>query len=57
MSGICIRRDRVASSPFWSRLTHRVSLEKVKTFALHGTVQGQADVLRKERIKAMLGLE
>jgi len=38
-------------------VAHRVSLEKVKTFALHGTVQGPAEVLRKERIKAMLGLE
>jgi hypothetical protein len=39
-------------------VAHRVSLEKVKTFALHGTVEGPADVLRKERIRVLLlGLE
>ena len=38
-------------------VTNRVSLENVKTFALHGTVQGPAGVLRKERIRAMLGLD
>jgi hypothetical protein len=38
-------------------MTYSVPLKKVETFALHGTVTGPQDILRKERIKRLLGLD
>ena len=40
-----------------SPVTYSVPLKKVETFALHGTVAGPQDILRKERIKKLLGLD
>jgi hypothetical protein len=40
-----------------SPITHTVSLKKVETFALHGTAAGPKDILRKERIRQLLGLD
>jgi hypothetical protein len=40
-----------------SPLTHKISLKKVETFATHGTVAGPKDILRKERIRKLLGLD
>jgi hypothetical protein len=39
-----------------SPVTHSVPLKRVETFALHGTVTGPKDILRKERIRQLLGL-
>jgi hypothetical protein len=36
-------------------VTYTIPLKKVETFALHGTVAGPQDILRKERIKRLLG--
>jgi hypothetical protein len=36
--------------------TYTVPLKKVVDFALHGTVKGPAGILRKKRIKELLGL-
>jgi hypothetical protein len=38
-------------------ITYTVPLKKVVDFALHGTVKGPAGILRKKRIKELLGLE
>ena len=38
-------------------VTYTVPLKKVVDFALHGTVKGPAGILRKERIKGLLGLQ
>ena len=40
-----------------SQITHGISLKKVETFAMHGTVAGAKDMLRRERIRKLLGLE
>ena len=40
-----------------SPVTHTVSLKKVETFAVHGTVAGPKDIVRKERIRRLLGLD
>jgi hypothetical protein len=40
-----------------SPITHAIPLKRVETFALHGTVTGPNDILRKERIRQLLGLE
>ena len=40
-----------------SPLTYSIPLKKVETFALHGTVAGPQDILRKDRIKRLLGLD
>jgi hypothetical protein len=40
-----------------SPMTYSISLNKVEVFALHGTVTGPQDILRKERIKQLLGLD
>jgi hypothetical protein len=37
-------------------VTYSISLDKVQHFALHGTARGPQDILRKKRIKEMLGL-
>lgn len=37
-------------------VTYRLSLDKVQEFALHGTAKGPQDILRKKRIKELLGL-
>jgi hypothetical protein len=37
-------------------VTYSVSLDKVQSFALHGTAKGPQDILRKNRIKELLGL-
>jgi hypothetical protein len=39
-----------------SPVTHTVSLKKVETFALHGTAAGPKEVVRKERIRKLLGI-
>jgi hypothetical protein len=38
-------------------ITYTVPLKKVVNFAMHGTAKGPQDVLRKKRIKELLGLE
>jgi hypothetical protein len=38
-------------------ITYTVPLKKVVDFALHGTAKGPSDVLRKKRIKELLGLD
>lgn len=38
-------------------ITYTVPLKKVVDFALQGTVKGPAGILRKQRIKELLGLE
>ena len=40
-----------------SPVAYNIPLKKVETFALHGTVTGPQDILRKERIRQLLGLE
>lgn len=40
-----------------SPVTHSVSLKNVESFALHGTVTGPKDIVRKERIRTLLGLD
>jgi hypothetical protein len=40
-----------------SPVTYSFPLKKVETFALHGTVTGPKDIVRKERIKKLLGLD
>jgi hypothetical protein len=37
-------------------VTYSISLDKVQEFALHGTVKGPQDILRKKRIRELLGL-
>lgn len=37
-------------------ITYTVPLKKVVEFALHGTARGPRDILRKKRIKELLGL-
>ncbi len=37
-------------------ITYTVPLKKVVDFALHGTAKGPSDILRKKRIKELLGL-
>ena len=37
-------------------VTYSISLAKVQEFALHGTAKGPQDILRKKRIKELLGL-
>jgi hypothetical protein len=37
-------------------ITYTVPLKKVVDFALHGTVKGPSGILRKKRIKELLGL-
>jgi hypothetical protein len=39
-----------------SPMTYSISLDKVQDFALHGTARGPQDVLRKKRIRELLGL-
>ena len=39
-----------------SPVTYTVELGKVETFAKHGTAKGPKDILQKERIKELLGL-
>jgi hypothetical protein len=38
-------------------VTYTVPLKKVVDFGLHGTVKGPAGILRKKRIKELLGLD
>jgi hypothetical protein len=38
-------------------ITYSLPLKKVVDFALHGTAKGPSDILRKKRIKELLGLE
>jgi hypothetical protein len=38
-------------------VTYSISLKKVETFAVHDTVAGPQDILRKERIRQLLGFE
>ena len=38
-------------------VTYTISLDRVQQFALHGTARGPQDILRKNRIKELLGLE
>ena len=38
-------------------ITYTVPLKKVVDFALHGTAKGPSDILRKKRVKELLGLE
>lgn len=40
-----------------SPVTHRVPLKRIETFALHGTATGPRDLLRKQRIRKLLGIE
>lgn len=40
-----------------ARITYTVPLKKVVDFALHGTAKGPSDILRKKRIKELLGLD
>jgi hypothetical protein len=40
-----------------SPITHSVPLKRIETFALHGTVTGPRDILRKQRIRKLLGIE
>jgi hypothetical protein len=37
-------------------VTYSISLDKVQDFALHGTAKGPQDILRKKRIRELLGL-
>jgi hypothetical protein len=37
-------------------LTYTIPLKKIEMFALHGTVAGPQDILRKKRIRQLLGL-
>jgi hypothetical protein len=37
-------------------ITYSISLDKVQEFALHGTAKGPQDILRKKRIRELLGL-
>jgi hypothetical protein len=37
-------------------VTYTISLSKVQEFAQHGTARGPQDVMRKNRIKELLGL-
>jgi hypothetical protein len=38
-------------------ITYSVPLKKVLEFAVHGTAKGPSDILRKKRMKELLGLE
>ncbi|MGI9070870.1 MAG: hypothetical protein ACR2JB_05990 [Bryobacteraceae bacterium] len=38
-------------------ITYTVPLKQVVDFAVHGTARGPSDILRKKRIKELLGLE
>lgn len=39
-------------------MIYSIPLKKIETFALpHGTVAGPQEILRKERIKKLLGLD
>jgi hypothetical protein len=38
-------------------VTYSMSLDKVQDFALHGSAKGPLDVMRKKRIKELLGLD
>jgi hypothetical protein len=38
-------------------ITYTVPLKKVVDFALHGTAKGPSEILRKKRIKELLGLD
>jgi hypothetical protein len=38
-----------------SPVTYSIPLKRVEAFALHGTVAGPQDILRKERIRELLG--
>jgi hypothetical protein len=40
-----------------SPMTHSVPLKRIEMFALHGTVTGPRDILRKQRIRKLLGIE
>jgi hypothetical protein len=37
-------------------VTYSMSLDKVQEFALHGTARGPQEILRKKRIRELLGL-
>jgi hypothetical protein len=37
-------------------ITYSISLDKVQDFALHGTAKGPQEILRKKRIRELLGL-
>jgi hypothetical protein len=37
-------------------ISYSISLDKVQEFALHATAKGPQDILRKKRIKELLGL-
>ncbi|MFL6353904.1 MAG: hypothetical protein ACJ74Z_18930 [Bryobacteraceae bacterium] len=39
-----------------SPITYSIALNKVQDFALHGTAKGPQDILRKKRVKELLGL-
>jgi hypothetical protein len=47
------RVQMLADSP----VTHSMALNKVESFAVHGTVSGPKDIMPKERIRLLLGLE
>jgi hypothetical protein len=40
-----------------SPMTYTVAMKKVETFALHGTVAGLQEILRKERIRQLPRLD
>ena len=40
-----------------SPITHTVPLKRIETFARHGAVTGPRDILRKQRIRKLLGIE
>ena len=40
-----------------SPVTYSIPVKKVETFALHGSVAGPRDILPKERIRELLGLD
>jgi hypothetical protein len=37
--------------------TYKLGLEAIEQFARHGTARGPSDVLRKEKLKKLLGIE
>jgi hypothetical protein len=38
-------------------ITYTVPLKKVVDYAMHGTAKSPSDILRKKRIKELLGLD
>ena len=40
-----------------SPLSYRIRLDRIESFALHGTAKGPRDILRRKRIRELLGLD